>query len=70
MDAVMLARMGALLELEVRPVRSAILNDLKDLHMAREALVKNSTAARNRAKILTLALLKRHNTEQLRQIER
>lgn len=38
--------------------------------MAREALVKNRTAARNRAKNLTLALLKRHNTEQLRQIER
>ncbi len=70
MDAAMLARMGALLELEARPVRSAILNDLKDLHMAREALVKNRTAARNRAKNLTLAILKRHNTEQLRQIER
>ena len=70
MDAAMLARMGALLELEARPVRSPILNDLKDLHMAREALVKNRTAARNRAKNLTLAVLKRHNTEQLRQIER
>ncbi len=34
MDAAMLARMGALLELEARPVRSAILSDLKDLHMA------------------------------------
>jgi transposase len=70
LDAAMLARMGALLELEARPVRSPILNDLKDLHMAREALVKNRTAARNRAKNLTLTVLKRHNTEQLRQIER
>lgn len=70
MDAAMLARMGALLGLEARPVRSSILNDLKDLHMAREALVKSRTAARNRAKSLTLALLKRHNTEQLKQIER
>jgi transposase len=70
MDAAMLARMGALLELEARPVRSPILNDLKDLHMAREALVKNRTAARNRAKNLTLAVLKRHNTEQFRQVER
>jgi transposase len=69
MDAAMLARMGALLELEARPVRS-LLNDLKDLHMAREALVKNRTAAINRVKNLTLAVLKRHNTEQLRQIER
>ena len=70
LDAAMLARMGALLDLEVRPVRSAILNDLKDLHMAREALVKNRTAAKNRAKTLTLAILRRHNAEQLRQIER
>ncbi|CDZ68137.1 Ysj [Neorhizobium galegae bv. orientalis] len=70
MVAAMLARMGALLELEARRVRSAILNELRDLHMAREALVKNRTAARNRAKSLTLAVLNPHNAEQLRQIER
>lgn len=70
LDAAMLARMGALLELEARPVRSPILSDLKDLHMAREALVKSRTAAKNRAKNLTLAILKRQNAEQLRQIER
>ena len=70
LDAAMLARMGALLELEARPTRSPILNDLKDLHMAREALIRNRTAARNRAKNLTLPLLRRQNTEQLRQIER
>lgn len=62
--------MGALLELEARPARSPILNDLKDLHMARQALVKSRTAAKNRAKKLTLPILKRHNAEQLRQIER
>jgi transposase len=70
LDAAMLARMGALLNLEARPVRSQILSDLKDLHMAREALVKNRTAAKNRAKNLFLPILKRHNAEQLRQIER
>lgn len=70
LDAAMLARMSTVLELEARPVRSPILNDLKDLHMAREALVKNRTAARNRAKNLTLPILKRHNAEQVRQIER
>lgn len=70
LDAAMLARMGALLNSEARPVRSPTLNDLKDLHMAREALVKNRTAAKNRAKNLTLPILKRHNSEQLRQIER
>lgn len=70
LDAAMLARMGALLGIEARPPRSPILNDLKDLHMAREALMKNRTAAKNRAKTLTLQILKRHNAEQLRQIER
>lgn len=66
----LLARMGALLDIEARPARSPVLNDLKDLHMAREALVKNRTAAKNRAKNLSLAILKRHNAEQLRQIKR
>jgi transposase len=70
LDAAMLARMGALLNLEARPAHSPDLNVLKDLHMAREALVKNRTAAKNRQKNLTLAILKRHNSEQLRQIER
>lgn len=46
LDAAMLARMGALLDLEARPVRSPILNDLKDLHMAREALVKTARPQR------------------------
>ena len=70
MDAAMLARMGTMLELEARPVRSQILTDLKDLSMAREALVKNRTAAKNREKNLTLPILMRHNAAQLRQIER
>jgi transposase len=69
LDAAMLARMGALLDLEARPVRSLILNDLKDLNIAREALVKNRTAAKNGAKTLTLTILRRHHAEQLRQIE-
>jgi transposase len=70
LDAAMLARMGALLELEARPVRSPIANDLKDLHVAREALVKSRTRAKTRAKMLTLPLLKRQNGDQLKQIER
>lgn len=69
LDAAMLARMGAVLELEARPVCGPLLNDLKDLHMAREALVKNRTATKNRAKNLTLTILKRQNAAQLRQIE-
>lgn len=70
LDAAMLARMGALLSLQPRPVRSAILNDLKDLHLAREALVKDRTAAKNRAKSISLALIKRHNEARLRQIDK
>jgi transposase len=70
LDAALLARMGALLELETRPARSDALTELKELHIAREALVKDRTAARNRAKIQTLALLKRQNAQRLDQIER
>jgi len=70
LDAAMLARMGALLDLEARPAPSPVLGDLKDLHTARAALVKARTATRNRAKTLTLSILKRHNAAQLRQIER
>src|SRR5271166_5251902 len=70
LDAAMLARMGALLELEARPARSNALLELKELHIAREALVKDRTAAKNRAKVLTLSLLKRQNARRLEQIER
>jgi transposase len=70
LDAAMLARMGALLGLEARPVRDAALTQLKDLHLARAALVKDRTAARNRAKTMTLPLLRRHSAERLRQIAR
>ncbi|MER8770703.1 transposase [Mesorhizobium sp. M0092] len=62
-DAAMLARMGAVLALTARPLGSALLNELKDLHLARAALIKDRTAASNRAKTLTLALLRRHNNE-------
>lgn len=70
LDAAMLARMGSLLAIAPRLPRSELLNELKDLYMAREALVKDSTAAKNRAKTLSLAMLKRHNSDRLRQIER
>ena len=50
LDAAMLARMGAMLELKTRPPRSEALLKLKELHLAREALVKDRTAAKNRGK--------------------
>jgi transposase len=70
LDAAMLARMGAVLELQARPPRSEIVLELKDLHLAREALVKDRTAAKNRGKMLILSLLKRQNGQRLDQIER
>lgn len=70
LDAAMLARMGSLLQLEARPMASPALADLKELQVARDALVRSRTRARNRAKILSLSLLKRQNQARLRQIER
>lgn len=70
LDAALLARMGALLNLDARPPQSEAIVDLKQLHLAREALVKDRTAAKNRAKSLGIALLKRLNTERLKHIER
>ena len=69
LDAAMLTRMGAVLSLEARPVPSAIINDLRDLRTARNALIKDQVAAQTRAKAITLPLLKRHNAARLKQIE-
>lgn len=68
-DAAMLARMGAALALEPHPVKAENLSDLNEMIMARRALVKERTAAKNRSKGLTLALLRRQNTARLRRIE-
>ncbi len=68
-DAAMLARMGAALALQPQPVKSEILHELNDLQVARRALVKDRTAAKNRAKALRLPLLKRQNAARLKRIE-
>jgi transposase len=70
MDAAMLARFGALLEPKVRPAPARILCDLKALNVARSALVKDRTAAKNREKSLQGPLLKRQCRERLTQILR
>ena len=62
-DAAMLARMGAALDLPARPPASETTASLKEL------LLKDRTAARNRAKILTIPLLKRQNAERLKRID-
>ncbi|MDO6967130.1 transposase [Rhizobium alvei] len=69
-DAALLSRYGALLEPRLLQANTQTHNDLKELHMARLAHIKDSTAAKNREKSLTNPLLKRHNGERLRQIER
>ena len=69
LDAAMLTRMGAVLSLEARPVPSAIINDLRDLRTARNALIKDQVAALTRAKTITLPLLKHQNAARLKQIE-
>ena len=66
----MLARMGVALQLPQTPPPDEKLSDIKDLHLARRALVKDRTAAKNRQKILRLPLLKRQIEQRLRQIER
>jgi transposase len=70
LDAKLLARMGAVLEIEPRPPIKETLAELKELHVARQALVRDRTAAKNRAKALTLPLLKKQNERRLAQIER
>src|SRR5690606_31183127 len=68
-DAAMLARMGIALEPETRPAVSERLETLKELRAARQALVKDRTATRNRQNNLTVPLLKRQAAQRLRQIE-
>ena len=66
----MLARLAALLEPPVRPVISAGLDEMKELHVARRALMKDRTAALNRGHTRRSALLKRQAAQRLAQIER
>ena len=69
-DARLIARMGAMLEPAPQAPRPAILAELHELQLARTALMRERTAATNRAGRLTLALLKRQHAARLRQIER
>lgn len=69
-DAAMLARMGALLTPPVRQMTSQAIDDMKELHVARLALVKDRTAAKNRDHACRSPLLKRHAAQRLAQIDR
>lgn len=69
-DAAMLARMGALLTPPVRPITSPTIDDMKELHIARLALVKDRTAARTATMPQGRLLLKRHAAQRLAQVDR
>jgi transposase len=69
-DARLIARMGAMIEPAPQEPRPAILAELHELQLARTALMRERTAATNRAGRLTLALLRRQHATRLRQIER
>jgi transposase len=68
-DAAMLARFGDVMQPDVRPARDPTIDTLGELLAARRALVKDRTAALNRGKTLTLALLKRQSQQHLKQIQ-
>jgi transposase len=70
LDALLLARFGALLAPECHPPRSETLAQLAELLAARRSLVKDRTATTNRAQTLTLDLLKRQAALRLRHIAR
>jgi transposase len=69
-DACLIARMAAMLEPAPQEPRPMVIVELHELQLARTALVRERTAAKNRAGRLTLALLKRQHAARLRQIER
>lgn len=68
-DALMLARFGAVMEPECRPLRSQILDQLAELVAARRALVKDRSATLNRQKTVRVRLLARQAARRLTQID-
>jgi transposase len=68
-DAATLARFGALLTPQTREPVSQILDEMKELHNARAALVKDRVATLNRQKQLRSAILKRLANQRLKQID-
>jgi transposase len=58
-DAAMLARMGSVLELQVDKPKSEMLHNLKGMTTARQALIKDRTAARARLATATYPLLRK-----------
>ena len=68
-DAAMLARFGALLTPQAREPVSQTLDEMKELHNARAALVQDRVATLNRQKQMRNAILKRFATQRQKQID-
>lgn len=69
-DAAMLAGMGSLLELQADKPKSDMLYNLKGMTTARQALIKDRTAAKARLATATHPMLRKQATLRLRQVER
>jgi len=69
-DAALLARMAAVLDLQARPARSEIHHDLRELSVARQALIKDRIAARNREQVAQNGVVKRQLKARLTQVDR
>ena len=67
-DARLLAAMAAQLQLPPTPPPSETMMLLKELQVARQALIKDRTAAKSRSKQRSCALLKRQTTARLKHI--
>ena len=67
-DARMLAVMGQAFSLKPQASPSNMQRDLKELHIARQALIKDRTRALNRQKTLTLPILKRQAKARITQL--
>ncbi len=67
-DAAMLARLGQVLKPAETEATDETLRYLRDLGVARDALVKDRTAAKNRQKVQLHPLLKRQTDARLKQI--
>lgn len=65
----MLARMGAVLELEATPVRSEAMHEIRELHIARLGLIKDRTACRNRLQAARNRVVLAQLRARLRQVE-
>lgn len=68
-DAAMLARMGAVLDLNATPVRSETMHEIRELHIARLALNKDRTACRNRLEAARSKVVLSQLRARLRQVD-